>query len=73
MTLIYLDRSNELALEILNGLHDEFVKTREARAVLRPNERAPEKQAAEASGPGLPARAPEDLLTIPPNQRFFRP
>ena len=35
VTVMYLDRSNELALEILKGLHAEFVKTREARAVLR--------------------------------------
>lgn len=35
--VIYLDRKNEVAMEILQAIHEQFVRTREARAVLRPN------------------------------------
>ena len=35
--VVYLDRKYELAIEVLTALHEEFIRTREARAVLRPN------------------------------------
>jgi hypothetical protein len=36
--VIYLDRSFEFSKQVLNAIHQEFVRTREARSVLRPNQ-----------------------------------
>ena len=39
--VIYLDRDFEFSKEVLNAMHREFVRTREAQAVLRQNQPNP--------------------------------